>query len=143
MTATIRTTSLVVALGLLAACTGEDTKPAMSTQDVVQAVRGFVEVRELEELDLIATHSRDSWHSIDDYFLIYEGRRAKYLVDFGRRCHELSDNRRIVPDERWDSNKVRARFDTIRGCRIIKIYALTEAEAAELESIGEAPGSRN
>ena len=53
------------------------------------------------------------------------------------------DNTRITPDKRWDSNKIRARFDTIRGCRIGSVYALTEAELAELESIGEAPGSRN
>ena len=36
-----------------------------------------------------------------------------------------------------------SRFDTIRGCRIGAIYALDEAEAAELENIGEAPGQRN
>ena len=38
---------------------------------------------------------------------------------------------------------MRAKFDTIRGCRIAAIYALDEAEAAELKNIGEAPGSRN
>ena len=66
-----------------------------------------------------------------------------YLVEFARRCYELRDNTRIVPDQRWDASKIRARFDTIRGCRVAKIYALTEAEIAELENIGEAPGSRN
>jgi hypothetical protein len=60
-----------------------------------------------------------------------------------RRCHELKDNTRITPDKRWDTNIVRAKFDTIRGCRIAAIYALDEAEAAELKNIGEAPGSRN
>lgn len=142
MTAATKLVSLIVALGLLAACAGQNSKRGMSTEDTVQAVRDFIEVRGLEDLDLIATRSTDSWQSISDYFLIYTGRRAQYLVDFGRRCHELSDNRRIVADERWD-NKIRARFDTIRGCRVINLYALTEAEAAELESIGESPGSRN
>ena len=80
---------------------------------------------------------------IGDQFVIYKGRRDEYLVEFARRCHELYDNSRITPDKRWDSNVVRARFDTIRGCRITAIYALDEAEVVELKNIGEAPGSRN
>ena len=46
-------------------------------------------------------------------------------------------------DRRNDANTLRARFDTIRGCRIHRIFALNEGEVAELENIGEAPGSRN
>jgi len=139
--------ALVIAAMLLAACAGQDSKEESageaSQQNAAQAVRDFIEVRNLAELDKMPTSSRDGWRSIEDEFLIYRGRKATYLVDFGRHCYDLDDNNRIVPDQRWDSNNIRARFDTIRGCRIHKIYALTEAEAAELENIGEAPGSRN
>jgi hypothetical protein len=100
-------------------------------------------VRELEELDAMKSGTNDSWRAIGDMFVIYSGRRDEYLVEFARRCYELRDNSRITPDKRWDSNQVRAKFDTIRGCRIAHIYALDEAEVAELENIGEAPGSRN
>jgi hypothetical protein len=134
---------LILVVLLLAACAAQDEKKDESTQDMTQAVRDFIELRELEELDSLKSGSNDSWKSLDDYFLVYSGRRETYLVAFIRRCYELRDNTRIVADERWDLNKVRARFDTIRGCRIDKIYALTEAEAAELRNIGEAPGSRN
>jgi hypothetical protein len=44
---------------------------------------------------------------------------------------------------RHDSRYIHSRFDTIRGCRIDKIFALDEAAATEVENLGEAPGSRN
>lgn len=129
-------------LVLLAGCAGQEEREA-STQDLEQAVRDFIEVRELEPLDSMKTAANDSWVPVGEYFLIYKGRRAKHLVEFAHRCRELIDNTRITPDERWDTNVVRARFDTIRGCRIGKIYALNEAEVAELKNIGETPGTRN
>lgn len=130
-------------IAALAACATQDEQAEQSTQDTAQAVRDFIAVRGLEELPKLRSSGQDRWTSIKDEFLIYEGRREVYLVQFYRRCYELSDNTRIVPDQRWDGNVVHARSDTIRGCRIEKIYALTEAEAAELEQIGESPGSRN
>jgi len=45
--------------------------------------------------------------------LIYVARRNTYLVEFNR------------------------------GCLVDKIFALTEADVAELKSLGESPGSRN
>jgi len=134
---------LLIAAALLAACAAQDEQKAKSTQDAVQAVRDFIEVRDLEKLDKMPSTSSDSWDAIGGRFLIYKGRRGAYLVEFSRRCYELEDNTRIVADKRWDSHNIRSRFDTIRGCRIHQIYGLTEGEAAELENIGEAPGSRN
>jgi hypothetical protein len=133
----------MLGLVLLGACAGQDEQDDPSTQDIEQAVRDFVELRELQELDSLRTGTGDGWTEIDETFILYTGRRDTYLVEFARRCYELRDNTRIVPDQRWDASKIRARFDTIRGCRVAKIYALTEAEIAELENIGEAPGSRN
>lgn len=134
---------LVMASAALIACAARDEKAAPSTQDPTQAVRDFIEVRELEELSRLRSGSRDRWTSIDDRFLVYEGRRETYLVEFYRRCYDLSSTTNIIADERWDANTINARSDTIRGCQIAKIYALTEAEAEELRHIGEAPGSRN
>jgi hypothetical protein len=135
--------SLLIATTLLVACASQGEKAKHSTQDQAQAVRDFIAVRQLEELDSLSSGSNDRWTSIDDDFLIYKGRRGDYLVEFNRRCYELSDNTRIIADERWGLNAIHARSDTIRGCRIAKIYALTEAEVAELENIGDAVGSRN
>jgi len=127
----------------LAACAAQDEKGAAPTQDKAQAVRDFIEVRELEQVDAMRSGNTDGWHEIGDEFLVYRARRDEYLVEFARRCFELNDDTRITPDKRWNANSISARFDTIRGCRIANIYALTEAEAIELKNIGETPGSRN
>jgi hypothetical protein len=144
----MRTTGTKIAAAIaasvfLAACASQEEQAEESTQDVYQAVRDFIELRELEELDRLKSGTNDSWQQLDDRFIIYSGRRDTYLVEFSRRCYELNDNTRITPDKRWDAHTVSVGFDTIRGCRIAKIYGLDEAEVAELENIGEAPGSRN
>ena len=134
---------LIVLTAALVACAGQDSKEPTEADKAVQAVRDLIEVRGLQEVDKIRSGGRDSWDSIDNWFLIYKTRRDTYLVEFDRRCWELDDDSRIIADERWDANVVRARFDTIRGCRIGKLYALSEEDVAELENIGEAPGKRN
>ena len=133
----MKTVMWVAVAVLLSACAAQD---GAQRQEEYQAVRDFIAVRDLDELKKMRTALRDSWTSIDDRFIIYRGPRGQYLVEFDRRCHELSDGSRIVPDERRERNTVRARTETIRGCRIKTIYALTEAEADELENIGETPG---
>jgi hypothetical protein len=134
---------LVLAAALLTACASQNEAEEQSTQDMTQAVRDYIEVRGLQETDKISTSSRDRWTALEDRFLLYEGRRETHLVEFNRRCWELDDSTRIVADVRRDAHSIRARFDTIRGCRIHRIFALRDDEVAELESIGEAVGSRN
>ncbi len=139
----MKSTALLLACVLLTACASQDPAKEQSTQDATQAIRDFIAVRDLQNVDKISTSSSDSWTKLDQYFLLYEGRRDSYLVEFVRRCFELDDNSRIVPDERRSGSNIYARFDTIRGCRVQHLYELTEHEVAELESIGEAVGSRN
>ena len=144
MTTTRLKIAAVIAAGFfLAACASQDEQAKESTQDMNQAVRDFIELRELKERHSLKSGTNDSWRQLNESFIIYSGRRETYLVEFSRRCYELNDNTHITPDRRTDANTISARFDTIRGCRIARIYGLTEAEVAELENIGEAPGSRN
>lgn len=139
----MRALALITATTVLAACAGHSSQKQRATDEAVQAVRDFIEVRGLEELGKMPSTSQDSWESIENYFVIYENRRESFLVEFSRRCWELDDNSRIVPDERRDAHTIRSRFDTLRGCRIHKIYGLTPDEAEELRNLGEAPGARN
>ncbi len=139
----MRTLMAIVAAAALAACAAQDTTRQDAEDEAVQAVRDLIEVRGLQEVDKMPSSSRDGWTSIENHFLIYKSRRESFLVEFNRRCYELDDDTRIIADERWDSGNVRARFDTIRGCRIHKLYALNEEDVAELKNIGESPGSRN
>jgi hypothetical protein len=128
-----------IVIALLSACAAQE---GAITQDIEQAVRDFIAVREMAEADEIRTASNDRWEKIDQNFIIYEARKGSYLIEFSRRCHEL-DEYPVVPDARTSGNVVRARFDTLRGCRIAKMFPLTEGETAELMTIGESPGSRN
>ena len=132
---------LILAMMTLAACAAERAKQFEKEEN--QAVMDFIEVRGLQELDKLATSGRDGWEEITLSFLIYKSRREQYLLEFSRPCYELRDKTRVTPDVRADPNYIRARFDTLRGCRIHRIYAITDAEAEELSDIGEAPGSRN
>ena len=139
----MKVTVLILAATLLAACATQEPGEKPSTQDTTQAIRDFIDVRGLEEVTRIATSQSDHFEPLDPHFLLYEGRRDAHLVEFVRRCWELDDSTRIVADVRRGGSYIYARSDTIRGCRIKSIYALTEHETAELESIGEAVGSRN
>jgi len=130
---------LVIVAALLSACAAQEQ---IASQDEEQAVRDYIQVRGLPEVKEIRSTSDDSWDELDAHFIIYETRRDAYLVEFMRTCYELSDSN-IVADRRWDLKTINAGFDTIRGCRIDKIYVLTESDLVELKTLGESPGSRN
>ena len=69
-------------------------------------------------------------------------RRDDYLVEFQRDCRALR-NTEITPDMvdvRQNRNVLRAKFDTIRGCRIARIYEISKAQSNELKVLGDAPG---
>ncbi|MGI9223994.1 MAG: DUF6491 family protein [Woeseiaceae bacterium] len=129
---------LVVALLLAAACSSTPQTPVDT-----QTVRDYVEVGELEDVQNIRVYARDSWSRLTNHFVIYEARNDNYLIEFHRRCRELQDNSRIVGDRRYDHNRLRVNEDTLRGCRIGKIYPLTEGQAIELQSLGKGPGEGN
>lgn len=132
---------LALLITVLAACASQESERARQEEN--QAIRDFIEVRGLQELDKIRSSGSEGWDRIADKFIIYNTRRGSFLFEFTRRCYELDDNTRVTPDVRAEPNAIRARFETLRGCRIHKIYALTKAEASELRDLGEAPGSRN
>jgi Family of unknown function (DUF6491) len=132
----MKRTAMMLATVLVAACA--TSQPELDKE----AVDDFVAVRKLEPVDAIRTDSGDGWTELNNDYLLYRTRRGDYLVKFARRCYKL-DDRYITPDKRWDGTRIEARYDTIRGCRIGNIYALSEADVAELQHLGEAPGNRN
>jgi hypothetical protein len=103
-----------------------------------EAVADFVEVRQLEQVDQIRNSLNDGWSRVNDYYVTYTTRRGSYLLEFDRRCSNLQDTE-LEPDLRSATRAIRARFDTLRGCRIERIYALTAADVLELDRIGSLP----
>ena len=103
------------------------------------AVEDFIAVAQLEELDKIRTRNDYSWEYLSERFIIVKTRDGEYLLRFVRRCRELKEVP-VQPDLRWEPNLLRSRFDTIRGCRIDKLYAIEPGQADELRQLGWAPG---
>ena len=129
----------LISIAILAGCASSGET---NTRDIEQAVRDFIAVRQLEPVRSIRTANDDQWQDIDQNFVLYLKRREAFLFEFTRRCYELYESP-VVPDVRKGGNTIYAGSDTLRGCRIAKIYPLTEDEVAELRAIGESPGSRN
>lgn len=132
---TARLTLLFASLMLL-------LQPGCATRQdpkVSAAVEDFIVAAGLEELDMIRTRNDYGWDYLSDRFVIIETRDGEYLLRFQRLCRELNEVP-VQPDIRYDSNVLRARFDTLRGCRIDKLYAIEPGQADELRNLGWAPG---
>ena len=52
----------------------------------------------------------------------------------------MFDNSSITPDRRYDYNMMRRGVDTLRGCRIGRMYPLTDAQAEEIRVLVENTG---
>lgn len=120
-----------VALTVAACATTEDR--------LTPAIEDFISVSELEEVDQIRHRDTLHYEELNEKFLILKSRKDEYLIEFIRRCVELRDNQRITPDVRYESNVLRSRFDTIRGCRIAAIYPINKGQADELRALGDSP----
>ena len=134
-----RAAALVAMAASFVACAGAPEIPRDT-----EAIRDYVEVGELPEVDqLRTTLGRDDWAPLTRRFVIYTGRDGKFLLEFAYPCREMFDNTTITADRRHDLQFMRRGIDTLRGCRIDKIYPLTEAQAQEIEALAKAAGDGN
>ncbi len=108
----------------------------------VEAVRDYIAASNLEEVERIRWRGQMSYTYVNDYFVTIPGRHEDYLAEFVSECRELRHHTFTddMVDYRRDSNALRARFDTIRGCRIGTFYVITEEQRKELLALGDAPG---
>ena len=139
--------SLIVLLAvMLTACAANDEQTAAEKQmEVVEdadAIEDYIKTGELEEVSEARTHTQLNHTILNENYIILSDRRNDYLVTFARRCRELYDPSPPRADVRHDMNRIRAKFDTYRGCRISTIHALTEGQKMELLDLGKAPGEK-
>ena len=125
--------AIVALTALLSGCA------TSSESEISDAVSDYIKAAELEEQDSIRTMGKFSYRIISQRYVTLETHKENYLVAFSRRCHEL-DQYEVTPDIRYEKNILRTRFDTIRGCRIGRIYAIDKGQAEELKNLGDAPG---
>ena len=127
----------LLAIVLLAGCAAQEET---MQSDKEQAIRDYIASRQLVEADRVRTRSRDRMVELDPTFVLYKTANGSYLVEFAQACRSLIDDE-VIPDVRRQGETMRARADTLRGCPIQRIYTLADHEAAELENIGDSPGS--
>ena len=129
----MKLSAIVILLVLFGGCA------TSSEPEISGAVGDYISAAELEDQDSIRTMGTYSYHVISQRYVTVETNKENYLVEFVRRCHELMQYD-VTPDIRYEKNILRSRFDTIRGCRIGRIYSIDKGQAEELKNLGEAPG---
>ena len=131
----IRWVMLLLPAVLAACATAPDDEPGAIAED--DPIADYIQVAELREVDAVRSFESLQHRVIsEDYIILYDRRRS-HLATFRRPCRELYDVD-VTPDIRFDGNTVRARFDTIRGCRIDALYEISAGQAEELMQLGEA-----
>ncbi len=128
---------IIPALLIIATCSSTTQRP-----QEIEAVRDYVVAAELEEVAEIRMRGQLSYTYVNDRFVTIDTRRGDYLLEFIRDCWELrrNDFTPEMVDVRDNPNVLRSRFDTIRGCRIGKMYEITAEQREELTALGDAPG---
>jgi hypothetical protein len=105
-----------------------------------ETVEDYVVATQLRDVNLIRKTDRDSWQYVNDQYIIYRGRPHDYLIEFKHNCGGLDDNGRLPPaDIIHDHRNIRT-TDTIRGCIVEKIYAISSGQRKELRQLGQPQG---
>ena len=107
-----------------------------------EAVVDYIYANELTEVDQVRYFQQFTYTYVNDQYVTIPTYAGDYLIEFANQCPELRQTRFTpgMADIKDDNRTLRARFDTIRGCRIGKIYEITEAQREELSELGDAPG---
>ena len=73
------------------------------------------------------------WKAINDYFAIMDTRDGPHLIELSWECKDLRNQSVYVDmaDRRSKRSILRAKVDTLRGCRIENFYKLPEVERVE------------
>ena len=128
-----RPTLFVGVLIALGACASE---PLYTVPDD-HTVADYIAVAQLDQVSRIRKGDHDGLQYVNDRYVIFRGRPDDFLVEFRRKCDGLTDNSWIPPDYIHDHRNLRAGEDTIRGCIVDKIYAITNDQRIELRHLPE------
>ena len=123
---------IVLVAALVAGCaSGAKEQGVVAKND---AVEDYIAAAELPPVDWMRSSDQLRHQVITDRYIILSDRKEAHLIAFNRRCRELNETE-VTPDIRYDKNRLRARFDTYRGCTIGAIYELNAGQAKELSDL--------
>jgi hypothetical protein len=126
--------SIVTAATLVASCAAHTpTSEPDAIRDLI-AVAGLYEVRGFRVKDQL------HYDYVNDWYVTVSERRQDYLVGFRSPCRALKNRSHssYTVDYRFDAHSFRAKHDTIRGCRVDKIYEVSDVQLLEIRRLREA-----
>ena len=129
---------LIAAVVLLTGC------GTMVVPQEVRAVRDFVVVSDLEQVDNIRLYRQLHYTYVNEYFLTVSVGNRHYLVEFGSRCRALHSEvfTPAMVDHRFDPSYLRER-DTIRGCPVNRIFEATAEQLKEVKALSKSQATGN
>lgn len=125
--------SRLVAVALLLAGCATTLEP-----NEVRAVRDFVALADLEQVDHIRLYRQPVFTYVNDYFITASVGDRHYLVEFGGRCRALRARGLSVStiDHRKDLSYLKVP-DTIRGCTTENFYQATVEQLIEIKEVSK------
>ncbi len=128
--------TLLVVLGLLFGCaTQEDTRrpPGGKGRASAEELREYLDRVQPEPVYSIRYREPLRWRALNNSFAMVETLDGPHLVELSWECKDLTSNQIYADtaDRRRTRGLLRARADTLRGCRIESFYKLPEAKAVE------------
>ena len=130
----------VIALLALTGCSHSGTRERHGKE--TEAVKDFIAAAELPEVGKIYLDDEIRYFYVNDDFVVIPTKNDYYLVEFRGTCYQLRSRRWTsdMIDIRVTKRLLYAKFDTIRGCVVGRIYELSDAQLEELRYLGDAPG---
>jgi hypothetical protein len=129
---------------LVAACADTETvserRAAMDAS--IEEVREYIKNVKPRATGHVRYREPLRWQYLNDYFVIVEGRDGRYLVEMDVLCNDLGSASIYadMADVRDTRGLLRARHNSIRGCRIREIYKLPEDDKATRSDEGGPKG---
>lgn len=119
---------------LVAACASvPDQQNEVNNTD---AIDDYIKVAELEEIDAIRSFAQFNHRAISEHYVIIYDKHHSYLVTYKTPCRELRRST-VRPDVRFERTTLRARFDTVRGCKIGELHKISEGQVKEIMLLGQ------
>jgi len=132
-----RALTLLAVLALLFGCaTQEDSRspPGGKGRGSAEELREYLDKVQPEPVYSIRYREPLRWRALNNYFAMVETLDGPHLVELSWECKDLTRNQIYgdMADRRNTRGLLRARADTLRGCRIESFYKLPEAKAVDL-----------
>jgi len=136
-------TTMLAVMGMLYGCTTqEDSRrpPGGLGQSSAEELREYLDKVKPEPVYSIRYREPLRWTALNNYFATVETLDGPHLVALSWECKDLTRTQIYgdMADRRTTRGLLRARDDTLRGCRIESFYKLPEPKAVETDG-AEAP----